>query len=1328
MTTEVEAMAGDDAANGAGEVYVFPASFAQQRLWFLDRLQPGTPAYNVPAVMRLSGPVDARALKRGLDEIVRRHEVLRTTFRSHDGEPVQVVSPEGSVALPLIDLSELAGESGAREVARRFEEEAGRGFDLEAGPLLRASLVRLSADEHALCLMMHHIVSDGWSKGVIENELKALYAAFRAGRPSPLEELPIQYADYAVWQREYLSGETLERELTYWRKQLEGAPPLLALPTDRPRRPALSHAAGVLRLNVEGETYARLQQLCAREGVTLHMLLLAAFMALLARHTGTEDIIVGTPVAGRGRIETEGVVGLFVNTLVMRERVKPSESFLGLLARLRETCLAAYAHQDVPFEKLVEELQPQRSLNHTPLVQAVFNLQSLRRDEGRPQAGAGVAAEQDAYRPVVAKFDLTLSCLETGSALIGGVEYSADLFERQTVAWMAEHYSRLLDAVAEDPSRPVSELRMAGEDEERLALCEWGGAGRGVPPRECIHEHFRAQALSEPGKTALRFGEGRLSYAELDARAGALARRLRARGVGPEVLVGLLTERSSEMVVALLAILKAGGAYLPLDPQYPRERLRFMLEDACAPLVLAQAELAGRLPESSAEVVLLEEILREPDDAPGEELEAGAVPDNLAYVMYTSGSTGRPKGVRVTHGGVVRLVKETDYAEFGGTFLLLAPISFDASTFEVWGPLLNGGELVVMPPGAPGLGEIAEAVERNGVTTLWLTAALFEQMVDFNLGSLRGVRQLLAGGDALSVAHVRRVIQSLGENRLVNGYGPTENTTFSCCRVMTSASDVGASVPIGRPIANTHAYVLDGRMNPCPLGVPGELYVGGAGLARDYLRRPSLTAERFVPDALSSEPGARLYRTGDLVRWLPSGELEFLGRIDQQVKVRGFRIELGEIEAALLAQPGVRQAAVVAREAGGEKQLVGYVVREEGSAGDVRAGLRGLLPEYMVPQWVVELEALPLTPNGKLDRDALPAPEASLQRDYAPPRDVVEFKVAKVWEEVLAVRPVGIRDNFFDLGGHSLAAVRLMAHLRGTFGRELPLAALFQNGTVEELSRLLREGGDASDSSPLVGINTSGTRPPFFCVHPAGGNVLCYAPLARHLGEDQPFYGLQSVGGGEPDAAAALEQTAARYAEAMRAVQPAGPYHLGGWSLGGPLAFEIARQLRTAGERVALLALFDSWAPLSENKPWGLPGDESKLLAQVARSHRVSLPKNGAAPRGEGEELERAFEAAKAAGLLPPGVGVAWLRRLVVQHGRAVSAVLDYEPAVYDGQVTLFRAREGAARGDWGWGRLTSLPVNVREVAGDHHTMLSEPHVGELAADLDACLRAASAG
>jgi amino acid adenylation domain-containing protein len=1049
-----------------------PLSYAQQRLWFLDRLAPGSPLYNVPAAYLLRGPLAPAALAAALAEIVRRHAALRTRFVEVAGEPRQEVEPPRPLPLPRVDLSGLAGARNA-ELARLRAAEAERPFDLARDPLLRAGLVHLGGDEHALLLSLHHIVYDGWSEGVLLRELSALYAAAIEGAPSPLGELPVQYADFAAWQRAW-PAEALERQLAYWRDQLAGAPAALELPADHPRPAAQSFRGASRGLHIPAETAARLRQAAAREGATLYMLLLAGFAGLLSRYSGQEDLLIGAPAANRTRPEIEGLIGFFVNTLVLRTRVEGEAEFRRLLAAARDAVLGAFAHQDLPFETLVEELRPERDLSRSPLVQVLLLLQSAGRTAAAGRRGLSFA-RLPSIRRTTAKLDLILAVEdeEGDGALALEVEYAEDLFTASTAARLLAHYATLLGGAAAAPETPLSRLPLLAEAERHQLVAEWNDTASAYP-RRAVHRLFEEQAAARPQAVAVAWDDGVLTYGELDRRAGRIARRLRRLGVGPEARVALSAQRSAEMVAAVVGILKAGGGYLPLDPSYPRERLELLLADAAPAAVVGPRQLLAALPGTAPRLAYedVETAAAEVGGDAGDEVP----PEGLAYVLYTSGSTGAPKGVEVSHGAVVRLVREAGYGAFGPgeVFLQLVPMSFDVATFELWGPLLHGGRLALLPPGPFALRDLYAAVARHGVTTLWLTSGLFHLAAEEGLEGLAGLRQLFSGGDALSRSHVERALAALPRVEIVDGYGPTENTTFSTTHRLRSGLGEG-SVPIGRPVAASRAYVLDRRLAPLPVGCAGELCVGGAGLARGYLGRPALTAERFVPDPFG---GGRLYRTGDLARWRPDGTLEFLGRRDFQVKVRGFRIEPGEVESALVAHPRVREAVVVALAEGvRDHRLVAYYVADAAggaSAGELRAFLRARLPEHMVPAAFVALGSLPLTPNGKVDRRALPAPEelpsggSGEAGAAAAPRSPLEEVVAGIFEEVLGLdRPIGIHDNFFHLGGHSLLATRLLSRLRQALGVELPVQAVFESPTVAGLAgAVAAAGGRGAGAAP----------------------------------------------------------------------------------------------------------------------------------------------------------------------------------------------------------------------------------------------------------------------
>jgi amino acid adenylation domain-containing protein len=1306
-----------------------PLSFAQQRLWFLDQLEPGTSAYTIVVRRRYRGPLDLTALADAFTELVRRHESLRTTFPSADGEPVQRIADPGPVTFRIVELEHEPAAARDARVEQVVREEAERPFDLARGPLFRPTLLRLNPDEHDLLVAVHHIVADGWSLGILASELGVLYEAFLAGRPSPLPKLPIQYADFALWQRQWLTGDVLAAQRHYWRERLGGRPAPLQLPADNPRSSRPSPAGASHDFVLPHPLAHGLRELSRREGVTLFMTLLAAFKVLLARYCGEEDIVVGTAVANRNRVELEPVIGLFVNTLALRTDLTGDLTFRELLARVRETCLGAYAHPDMPFEKLVEVLQPARTLDQNPLFQVSFVLQ-----------GAATGADL-AFVTVASPFDLTLFVRDgTDGTLSATIEYKRDLFEPGTIARLAGHYRMLLEGVDSDPDRRISALPLLGEAETYRLLIECNATTTPYPRDRSVHGLFEDQVDATPDAVALVFEGASLTYRELDCRANCLAHHLRALGVVPERLVGVWMDRSMEMILALLGVLKAGGAYVPFDLLAPPERIAFMLSDAKIDILITQERMLARLPALGARAICLDTdggaIARQPDTRLG----GAAGADGLAYVMYTSGSTGEPKGVAATHRSIVRLVKGTDYVRFGPdeVFLQLAASSFDASTFEIWGALLNGGRLAIAPPGVLSVEEMGAVLARHGVTTLWLTAGLFHQVVDHRVGILHPLRQLLAGGDVLSPPHVRRVLTALPGLRLINGYGPTEGTTFTCCHTVTNALPPERSVPIGRPIANTRVYVLDRHLHPVPIGVPGELWIAGDGLARGYVGRPELTAARFVVQRLSPTLEERLYRTGDLVRWLGDGTLEFLGRLDDQVKVRGFRVELGEIEVTLARHPRVRESVVVVRRApDGESRLVAYVVGDgHVESRDLREFLGRKLPEYMVPTAFVVVDRLPLSASGKVDRRALPESDgrAELVQTPVEPRDELERQLVGIWQDILSVSPVGTRDSFFDLGGHSLLAVRMFARLEKKLGATLPLATLFKAPTIEGLAALIRKGTRPASTRSMVAIQPAGGRPPVFGMPGVGGTVLNYNSLARFLGLDQPFYGMQSRGlDGSEEPLTRIEDIAAEFLREIRELQPDGPYYLVGMCMGGVVAYEMAHQLRAVGQQIGLLALLETWAPAMSSARRRQRGARMPaVFGFVAGRLRLSV-ETLARLRGR-ERLRyllggvRLFkDIVLQRDLFPGARGELYLQAVTRAN---LLAFQQYEPRVYPGPVVLFRAegRKVAPAADYrlAWRDLVTGGLQVYSAPGDDSgLMLQEPHVRVLAAHLKMCIERA---
>lgn len=1283
-----------------------PLSFAQERLWFLTQLEPENSSYNLPFALRLSGELDVAALERSIDAIIARHETLRTKFVAVDGEPFQFVSSTATATLEVFDLTPFAEAEAERELKRLMTAVAERCFDLASDYPIRASLLKLSGDDHVLLVTMHHIISDAWSVSIFTHELSSFYKAFTTNGAAELPELPIQYSDFANWQRNWLQGDALREQLAYWVSQLAGAAKL-NLPTDHARPKLRTHRGGHFSFTLPASLTDKLKNLSNTEGATLFMTLLAAFNVLLFRYTGEQDIVVGSPIAGRNRIETEPLIGFFVNSLALRTDLSGSPTFREVIGRVKEVAVSAYAHQDLPFEKLVEELNPARDVSQTPVFQVMFGLQNS------PRAAADLHNLNVRRIPTevrTAKFDLTLLLSDTANGLSGWFEYNADLFEATTIERLANHFENLLASVAATPDVSVAALPFVGAQEQQQLLLEWNNTETAYPRDKCIQELFEEHVRRNPNAVALVFNDRQLTYDTLNTKANQLAHQLKKQGVGPEVIVGLAMDRSAEMIVGLLAILKAGGAYLPLDPSYPRERLAFMIEQTRTRIILTQKHLRDSLPANELSVVVLDLQSNELKFEAAQNPVSTSAPENLAYVMYTSGSTGKPKGVSITHRNVMRLVQETNYARLTSdeVFLQFAPVTFDAATFEIWGALLNGARLVVAAPGIESLANLGDTIQRHKVTTVWLTAGLFHQIVDSEIDKLQGVRQLLAGGDVLSVPHVETAVQKLSGCQVINGYGPTENTTFTCCERVTAHS-IGHSVPIGRPIANTQVYVLSPDLQLVPVGVAGELFIGGDGLARGYFDVADATAEKFLPNPFARKPGERIYRTGDQVRYRNDGSIEFLGRLDQQVKIRGYRIELGEIELALSQHPAVQDCVVTIQTSRfGEKRLAAFVVLHGGQTArseELKQFLNGKLPEYMAPSFVGILEQLPLTENGKIDRDALPhIDELSAKEVFVAPSTEVERKLAAAWIKVLGLEQVGVHENFFDLGGYSLLAVKLINEIERELGQKIPLMTLFQTATIAGLAGVLSNESKSQAWPTLVQIQAGSSKKPLFCVSAPNVNALGYVSLARALGPEQTAYGLQAQYPEDAESEHSqfvVENIAAEYLQALQTQQPHGPYQLIGMCRGAHIAYEMACRLHEQGETVSLLGVLDTFVMENTyNYLWYVEHYVNRLRFWLR------LPAKGKLGFINSERLK------------------------VVANRRSPERVLhrvyfpgpEFVPKTYPGRVTVLRVvkqpRNRISDKDLGWSRLARGGVDVRMISGTHETLLREPHVRVLAGEL----------
>ncbi|MCD4691529.1 MAG: amino acid adenylation domain-containing protein, partial [Calditrichales bacterium] len=1043
----------------------YPMSAAQKRLWFLNQLDPESAFYNIPSALRLKGSLNVPVLEKSINEIVKRHEVLRASFHIDDkGEAQQIISGELIVPLNQLDISDIPADKTEAKVQQLLKDKAAAVFKLDQAPLMRVSLIKLNSGEYVLIINMHHIIADGWSIGVFIQEVIMLYQAFAANLASPLKDLKLQFFDYAQWQEDRQNEEVINKQLSYWTEYLKGMPARLELPVDHPRPSLASYKGKQHIFSVGKELTGKLRKLTKENNVSLYMTLMSAFQTFLYKFSNQDDFGVGAPIANRNRKEIEEIIGFFVNTIVLRANFTKDITFLDLINRVRNDVLEASANQDVPFEKIVETILPKRELSVSPLFQVMFDLQKAPLQSMKLKE---LTLEIVDIEIEVAKFDLLFIMLEYEDDIKCTLEYNTDLFDTVTIERIAGYFSTLLTNIVRNPAGFISDLSLISVEEKNYITSHWNKTQTNYPFNYCVHELFEKQANLTPQSIALSFEGTELTYAELNSRTNQLARYLKRSGIGPDKLVGLYTERSIESIIAILGILKAGGAYLPLDPEYPLDRLKFMLNDAQSTIILTQSHLKERLPVENISILCLDIDWDKFKDEKKENLHNTAIPENLIYVMYTSGSTGIPKGVSITHKSVVRLVKNTNYVKFSkdDKFLQLAPISFDASTLEIWGSLLNGAKLIIMPPGKPSLQELADKIINNKVSFLWLTAGLFHLMVDEQLDAIKTVRQLLAGGDVLSVRHVNKLLQRFNNHTFINGYGPTENTTFTCCHPMETVEKIDKSVPIGRPISNTQTYILDRYFHTVPIGSPGELFIGGVGLARDYYNRPNLTAEKFVPNPFSDKPGKRLYKTGDLVRYLADGNIEFLGRIDQQVKIRGFRIELGEIEALLRKHSALKDAVVIAHEdMPGDKQLAAYIVPQQISEIPDNETLRLLLseklPDYMIPAFYIPIDKVPITPNGKVDRKALPAPDKerfSSKKDYVPPRTELEKLLIETWQEILGIDKIGIYDNFFDLGGNSLKAAVFANRLQKELDEVVHVGAIFKAPLIAELAMYIAE-------------------------------------------------------------------------------------------------------------------------------------------------------------------------------------------------------------------------------------------------------------------------------
>lgn len=1309
-----------------------PLAFSQERLWFLDQINPGDVSQNISRVIRTRGSLQHDLFQQSLEIVVDRHELLRTSFATTqlkaaiDSKPRQLVAERLKIQAKVTDFSHSDNpEAEARAFARA---EAQRPFDLTLGPLLRAALLKFDERDHVLLLTLHRIISDERSMEVLFRDLWECYKALANEEAPQLPPLAIQFADYALWQRNSVDGELLTEHTDYWQAKLRASPAVIDLPTDRPRPAVQGWRGAVTRLILKNELVSGVKHLAETKNATPEMILLAVFQILLSRYSGQHDIVVGNVVENRELEYMRDLIGPIAGTLPLRTNLSDNPSFKELVERVRDLALEAESHKALPFEKLVEELELERSLSYAPVFQVALNVRGT--PLSMPEI-PGLVLEEFDFDPGTAWIDITLDITESPEQLNCRFEYNSDLFDGETMERLAGHFRELLKAVVAHPEQPVFELPFLSEAERRQILVEWNNTKTTVESGKNVHQLFEYQVNQTPNALAVEFGKTSLTYADLNRKANQLAHYLKERGVGPDVVTGIFLDRSLDMVVALLATLKAGGAYLPLDISYPLERLSFIVNDASVPILITQEHLLSKLPQCESKIICLD---RDESDIALQSAEnpiAESTGKNLSYVIYTSGSTGKPKGVQLSHSALVNLLTAMrERLSADDVLLSVTTLSFDIATLEICLPLIVGARLVIASKGATVDGrELIKLLNTSGATIMQATPATWQMLIE---AGWKGNERLtiICGGEALSQDLADQLIAR--SHVLWNQYGPTETTIYSTVNQICSGGDI----TIGRPIANTRTYILDPQLQPVPVGVVGELYIGGDGLARGYLYRPELTAERFVPNAFSEDPGERIYRTGDLARYLRNGNIEFLGRLDHQVKLRGFRIELGEIESVLSQQEHVQQAVVVAREdQPGNQQLVAYVIPALSSptSGDLRKFLQQSLPDYMVPAAFVFMDALPRTPNGKIDRRALPAPTDvswDSQRPRIAPRDDLETQLVIIWAGILGTNGVGVRDNFFELGGHSLLAARLFAQIENRFGIHLPLATLFQSPTVEQLANVLREYQPSGSWSSLVEIQPHGSKRPLFCIHAAGANVLIYRPLSRHLGDDQPVYALQAQGlDGQKPPLRRVEEMAAHYIREMRTIQPEGPYYLLGASFGGLVIFEMAHQLLAEGEKVALMAMLNTNCPVF-TRTQRLRCHIGHLQELGVRTYAKQVAKAlqqriGKPPVSTGKDASPDPQIAKLLENRADG-DEALVRTLV----SIIDAEENYVPTgkVYPGRITLFWAmnsKEDFEDNRLGWRRLAALGLDVHKIPGNHTTIREEPNVRILAERLKICIKRA---
>lgn len=1306
-----------------------PLSFSQQQVWLHSHMVGDVPVYNEAITIYRRGPLDDAVLERCLTEILRRHEIWRTIFDTVDGKPVQVVqaAPE-HFRLRSIDLRKMCKADRVREAVRLATEDARKPFDLKKGPLLRATLVRIEEEVYRLYVTFHQIVFDAiCAYRVFLPELATLYEAFIAGKASPLPEPSLQYGDFAYWQQKNWNVSSGSEQLLFWREKLSGAPPILQMPVDRARSAGQTPRGAVQRFEFKADLIPPLRAFCRQEHVSAYMTLLASYAALLSRYTRQDDIVIGGLSAGRKRSELQRVVGYFVNPVALRLDLSGNPTFRELTSRVRNTVLDALAHEEVPFQHVVEALQLRPDPSYNPIFQLIFSLQPP-----MPAVSSEWELATEEVSSGGSKVDLTIVVDERADGISGPITYNPDLFDASTITRIVDHWQRLLAGALACPDRRISGLPLLKDTERQQLLVDWNETQVNYPQHKCLHELIDAQVERTPNTIALKFEDKQMTYGELDARSDRLAHHLRSLGVRPNMAVGLYFERSLEMVIASLGVLRAGAVCLPLDPSYPHDRLSYMLAETRATVLLTQARLKAHLPCHSARVLCIDTDLQLGSIKRTIPIASSVSPDSLAYIIYTSGSTGHAKGVQVTHKGLVNstMARTTYYHDPVCSFLLLSSFAFDSSLAGIFWTLSTGGTLVLPPDQSRwDLRGLIELIAGHRISHLLCTPSLYRQFLDESTpGQLSSLRVAIVAGEECPKELVDQHYSLLPHTALFNEYGPTEGTVWST--VHHCETDLRSTrVPIGKPIANVQLYVLDSYLQPVPVGVTGELHIAGAGVTQGYLNSPKLTAHQFVSNPFSSQPGACFYKTGDVARYLPDGSLEWLGRLDTQIKIRGFRVELEEIEAVITGFKGVRQAVVDLKRS--NNTLIAYLVTNPGFIiDDLRSFLRRKLLEVMIPTAFVQLKSLPMLPNGKIDRQALPAPEQpKSETEYVAPKDEIESNLIEIWQAILETTPIGVTDNFFDLGGHSLTMVKLIARIERVFRRKLSIRDIVEACTIQKLAALLRNEKTSSNNPAIVPIQPRGSKPPLFWVR--GGPL--FVPLARSLGLNQPLLGLDLPlsEASQLSVTCNLEDIAAALVRLMRIEQPEGPYHLAGLCVNGVIAYEMAYQLSNQGQQVALLALFDAQNP-EYYRDFSREG-RARLLLNKTVFHVSKLRRL----RGTREKLrficERLVSMSRKLRVLRWQAHHALRLRISEQQLENLDLIVHpasygYRPKPYSGRVVFFQSTDWPSGRYWDFhASWTGLVAGMETyyIPGGHESMFHQPNVNALASRLGNCLSGA---